>query len=624
MITPRDFFTTEELTAKRSGQFICDTESFENYFLAAFMDIETRKIAYFESIGNDLLQGDWLTWMLDRFTNVGFNFKKYDLPMLGMAASGHTPQAIKAASNDLILHGDRISDIEARYTFKTPICNNVDLIEVAPLTGSLKLYAGRLGCTHLQDLPFHPDTVLTREQIATVRNYCFNDLENTLLLLRKLEPSLHLRAALSVEFKRDFRSLSDAQMAEVIISQEITRITGKRPKRPDFTKQIGRIFRYDAPSYIGFASPHLQAILAEIVTADIIVGNTGHVICPKAIEGRQIEIAGKAYTIGIGGLHSKEKEQTVKAGEYRILDRDVTGYYPNLMLKNSFYPEAMGSVFLEALQSIVDKRYAAKKSNDKTTADGLKIASNGTFGKTSDPYSIVYDPKMMIQTTISGQLSLLMAVEWLASCGFDVISANTDGIVTLVRPERYNEFEYIFDKWEQITSLETEQTEYNALYSRDVNNYIAVKPDGEIKAKGVYAYVGSALNSELSKNPVFNVVIDAVRAHLTAGTPLIDTIEACQDMTRFCCIRAVTGGAQKNGRYLGKVVRWYYAAGERGTIDRATNGNKVALSDGGKPLMILPPVKPNDIDYGRYVDMAIGILEDIGFQKRLGEQIRLL
>jgi hypothetical protein len=140
---------------------------------------------------------------------------------------------------------------------------------------------------------------------------------------------------------------------------------------------IGAKFTYDAPSYAQFIAPAFNAKVKEIEAAEIEIGGTGHVICPKIIEGGSFVIGEKRYAIGMGGLHSQEKCQGVTADEFLIVDVDVTGYYPNLILKNGFTPDRLGAAFLEALQSIVDKRYAAKKSGDKVTADSLKIATNG-------------------------------------------------------------------------------------------------------------------------------------------------------------------------------------------------------------------------------------------------------
>lgn len=626
VIIEREFFTTAELEQRQGGCFVYDVEVFRNYFLFAFKCRETGKYGYFEAINDETVPAGWIMWFITTFCLVGFNNKAFDNIISSMAATGrHSVADLKEATWKLIVGGNRPSDVCKEYGFELMWTNDVDLIEVAPLTGSLKKYAARINCRHMQDLPYDPEATLTREEIANVRTYCFNDLDNTDLLLTELEPSLALRAALSQEFSKDLRSLSDAQLAQEIINTEIARITGKVPKRPGFEKLVGTSFRYKPPSYISFVSPELNSLLKEVSEADIVVGESGHVVCPKSIDGRKIVIGGRQYTIGMGGLHSNETRQTVIQTNYmRVLDRDVTGYYPNLILKNKFAPEHLGEVFLTALQTIVDKRYAAKKAERKTEADGLKIASNGTFGKTSDPYSTIYSPPMMVQTTLTGQFSLMMAVEWLTLEGFQVISANTDGIVTLCPHDRYELFCSIFAAWEKRTGLETEETEYRGLYSRDVNNYIAIKMDGKHKAKGAYSEFGSALNSPLSKNPSHFVCMDAVVAFLTKGIPLEKTIYDCDKITRFVDVREARGGAQKDGKFLGKVVRWYYAKGITGDIRYCTREAKVNLSDGAKPLMTLPDHMPTDIDYDRYILLATEILEDIGFQRKKNEQLALI
>ena len=50
---------------------------------------------------------------------------------------------------------------------------------------------------------------------------------------------------------------------------------------------------------------------------------------------------------------------------------------------------------------------------------------------------------------------------------------------------------------------------FQALYSRDVNNYIAIKKDGKIKSKGAYAKPEYAAE-RLHKNPTAQVCLDAV------------------------------------------------------------------------------------------------------------------
>jgi len=174
------------------------------------------------------------------------------------------------------------------------------------------------------------------------------------------------------------------------------------------------------------------------------------------------------------------------------------------------------------------------------------------------------------------------------------------------RREKWLE-EVTFD-WMLTTSFELERADYRSIHSRDVNNYIAVKPDGKTKRKGVYA------EPVLSKNPDFTVVTDAVAAFLSKGKPIDETIRTSTDVRGFVTLRQVTGGGIWRGEYLGKAVRFYYSntVGADECLHYAKNSNKVPRSDGGRPMMELPDELPGDVDYVRYIEMAREALKDMG------------
>jgi hypothetical protein len=145
------------------------------------------------------------------------------------------------------------------------------------------------------------------------------------------------------------------------------------------------------------------------------------------------------------------------------------------------------------------------------------------------------------------------------------------------------------------------------MYSRDVNNYIALKPGGGVKLKGVYA------QESLAKNPVNGLAIDAAVRWLRDGTPVEETVRACSDVRKLVTVRTVKGGAiDQGGEYLGKTVRWYYARGVAGALRYQVNGYTVPRSDGARPLMELPDEVPADVDHDWYVREALSILSDVG------------
>jgi len=589
---------------------IVDVECYPNYFLVLLRRPDGKCRAFEKFKGCNLDRAALAEVMLAPGVElVSFNGNSYDILMVRLAIAGAPCDELKDASDDIIVNSLRPWQFYRKYEIKEMHFNHVDLIEVAPGQVGLKIYGGRLHCKKLQDLPYPPDTVLTREQMVEVREYCKNDLIVTEELSGFLSEQVDLRRRMSEQYGVDLRSKSDAQIAEAVLKAEYERRTGESPPKSEIRYSE---FNYEAPGYVKFLTPTLQNCLETICSSPMVIQKTGHVKMPPAIDKMAIDIGGSRYKIGIGGLHSQESSVAHIADEEVVLiDRDVRSYYPNLMLNLGMSPPSFGDSFTPVYRDILERRFAAKDSGDTITADSLKITLNGTFGKTSNKYSLLYSPKMMIQTTLTGQLSLLMLIEMLEMCQIPVVSANTDGVVIKCPSGKQDLLNAVIAKWEKRTNLETEEARYKALYSRDVNNYIAIKEDGKVKAKGMYVESVHG-RPGISKNPQNEICAYAVIEYLRNKKSIKQTLLECRDIRRFLTLRTVNGGAVKPGYSLGKVVRWYYAKGEEGTINYRTNGNKVPRSRGAKPLMDLPDEFPTDVDYKWYAKECVAILMDIG------------
>ncbi len=620
--------TTEELFSGKDRTFVFDTECYNNYWLCAFKCIETGKVIFFEDSLEVELNCNLMGFIIHRFLIVGFNSNDYDMPMIALALAGVPRWKLKQISDEIIKEKKRPYQIEREYGVRIPDVNHIDLIEVAPIEASLKIYAGRLHCERMQDLPYAEHKTLERHEAIIVRDYCVNDLDNTHLLYTHLLPHIELRLILGKEYGVDMRSKSDAQVAETIIGVEMARL-GVEGKKP--TISPGDSFYYEVPEYISFKTEQFKHCLEVVRSTPFVIGNGGSAECPKEIEALKPRLGSSVYKLSVGGLHSSEESVCYFADDDTlIIDRDVASYYPYIILNNRLFPPHLGEAFLTVYEGIVNRRLKLKKLKDPLEA-GLKIAINGIFGKLGNLYSRVYAPNLLLQVCMTGQLCLLMLIEAIELAGIPVVSGNTDGIVIKCSKSRYADLMNIIMIWENLTGFTTEETRYKMIASRDVNNYMAIKykqdkaPDGSIiwldeidgvKSKGAFSNKGSAQNSVLSKNPEGYISSLAVQNFLAEGTPIEQTILNCRDLTKFVSVRTVKGGAEKDGTFLGKAIRWYYAQGETGTINYVLSGNKVPKSEGAKPLMILHPGFPNDIDFDHYINDANELLYKIGYLKR--------
>lgn len=621
-----EFMTDAEImtAAKEKQRLVWDHEFYANYSLLGFKNRATNKLAMFEfHQGETLPERDKFLWMMRQFTMIGFNDHAFDVPMSIAALAGKTPIELMGCVNDLIIgesgFGMRPFEFYRKHKLKSIPVDSIDLIGLTPLGPSLKICAGRIHAPRMADLPFAPGTHLSDDQKTILRWYWTNDLDNTSGLYDTHKTAIELREVLTAEYKVDVRSKSDPQVAEEIIRTEIKRMTGVKY----FAKaeiEPGRTFKFYPAAYVSYKSPTMQWVLDMIKRQHFVIDNGGSPQLPKELEGLDIQIGGSTYRMGIGGLHSREKKAVHLSDTHELSDNDVRGYYPNMILQQGMYPPNIGPAFLKVFERIVRRREAAKAAGDKKTAETLKIVTNGTFGKTGERggHSVVYYPEMMIQTTLSGQLALLMLIEALEMAGIAVVSANTDGIVVKCPRDLLPLKAEIIKAWEATTGLEMEAKAYKAIYSRDVNNYVALYEKPDTKEEGAWQYakaIGAyrkTLNAYPPKwNPTCDICSEAVILALATGTPVEATVRECTDIRKFIEVRQVRGGAFKDGEYLGKAVRWYYSNDAGGPIVNAKNGNFVPRSVGARPAMRLPSEMPADLDYDKYIERAYGMLDAV-------------
>lgn len=593
---------------------VLDCEIYPNYSLFSFQNLENGKIVSIEIKGENsrlsIEDAARLKAIMVRRTTFGFNSVNYDLPIIFYAIKGATCRKLQDMSSFIINENSRGWQTMKRFGISIPEqVKHFDLQEIAPgVRVSLKLYGARLHAKYLQDLPIEPETMLTPAQMEITKLYCNNDLSTTVQLFEKIKDRIKLRYDMSDLYGKKIISKSDAQMAEVVITHELKKLNGqKRLKAVEMRK--GTKFYYSVPHYIEFKTPDMQNALNIIRENPFELDAKGSIKLPAKLKKLKIHLGDSIYQLGIGGIHTQEKKQCIIPNKYQILaDRDVAAYYPTIILNLGLFPKHLGPMFLKVYKKIVEDRLKAKKEGNKVINESLKIVINGSFGKFGNKYSALYSPDLMMAVTITGQLSLMMLIEKLEDNGISVVSANTDGFVSLMPKTKYDLFDQICSDWEIDTGFELEETLYKALYSRDVNNYFAIT-ENKTKGKGIFT------DDDIGKNPQAPICIEAVKKLLTDGTPIANTIKSCDDVRKFLTVRSVTGGAIWKDEYLGRVVRWIYSKEGAPIIykkpNKKGNFNKVALSDGARPIMELGDF-PEDIDYKKYIIIANDILDDIG------------
>lgn len=589
--------------------WVFDTETLPNRTLFCAKNIETGE--WFDLWRHEFEAPARLREFLQEpdTTFIGFNNKEFDNVIVAAFCAGRSEIEIKRIADDIITNHVPPWSSMRKFGLIQVFSDYIDLIEVAPSFVGLKAYGARMHMPKLQDMPIEHDAFITSEEEPIILEYCHNDVETTAELLNHLEKEVMLRVEMSRRYGVDMRSKSDAQMAE----QAYIKSMGLERKENDIPKQVV----YTPPSFLKFKNPDLQYLLDRIAGHKFDVNqSTGHVMLPDFLGEALVKFGTGEYQLGVGGIHSVHDRKVCHiAGDDVICDIDAASFYPSIILECGFVPANLGRRFIEEYKKIYDRRLAAKRSGDKVTDATLKISLNGTFGKLASRFSVLYSPDLMLAVTLTGQLTLLMLIEWLEEAGASTLSANTDGIAIRYTKNLDADIHKTVANFGEVSRFSFEFTPYRVLAMKDVNNYIAVKPDKTLKTKGIYAPLS------LKKNPTAQVCADAVGEWLSKGTPLLDTIKRAP-FCDFISARNVTGGGEQKGRYLGKVVRWYQSNDpELEPIRYKSNGNKVPKTDGARACMILldKMSHPPDLDYVWYYKEAIKIAVALGCSQYLAE-----
>jgi len=571
------------------NDWIYDMEIYPNLVLlgAKIPGTNIRKRFQLSPLGDD--RQELAVWLLEEVnTMIGYNNIFYDSPMLHYFI--HKCMNLRGSEAVRKMFNYSVKLIKALYPPKIhPIKPQIDLFKInhfdnkARMT-SLKLLEFNLRAKNLQSLPYPFDTELTKEEIWEVIDYNDNDLDATELVYNETKPEIVLREKMSPMFNIDFTNFNSTKMGEHILISKIIEELGEEvmynqvPQSNGSVKKVVRNTKRDTIDfsnvvfdYVEFKTEPFQKLLqwfkSQVITetkgvfSKISVDNLevleGHYATkelkwhPKKEEFvlkntintknelKTLNVVYKdfRYDFGVGGIHGCIESGIYDADEnHDIIDIDVASFYPNIGIKNKIYPEHIGPAFCPIYFSIYIERQKYPKKTHKAENSALKLALNGSYGKSNSKYSPLCDPKYTMLTTVNGQLLLCMLAENLMERVPDclMLQINTDGLTIKVKKSYVGLVNLICEEWENLTELELESVNYSRMIMRDVNNYVGIFTDGSIKRKGAaFIYKQQSGELELHKNFSQLVVPKALEAYFKDGTEPLDFFKNHNDVYDF-------------------------------------------------------------------------------------------
>lgn len=194
-------------------------------------------------------------------------------------------------------------------------------------------------------------------------------------------------------------------------------------------------------------------------------------------------------------------------------------------------------------EKMLERRIQAKKSGDKALANALKLVANTTYGAMLNKYNDLFDPLMGRSVCISGQLYLLELANHLAAeCEtLKIIQLNTDGIMVSFEDVEYLKVSEITQEWQDRTGFELEEDVIKEIIQKDVNNYIEIAYDGNLKVKGGLLVRGIAPAGAFNINNNMTIIAKALVDYFAKDVPVEETINNCTDPLAFQIVAKASG-----------------------------------------------------------------------------------
>ena len=391
---------------------------------------------------------------------------------------------------------------------------------------SLKALEFWMQSENLLDMPVHHSHHIKSSDFQMILDYNLNDVLATFRFYELCKSRIELRKDLSKQYGLRLMNANDTKIGSDIILDLLSKELGIEKK--DLRKL--RTFR----PRIALVDVILPQISFETkLFNDLLKSFKSTVITStKGSIENSVIFKGFKYDYGTGGLHGCIKPDVYESDDvYVIRDADVASLYPSIAIMNKFYPEHLTSAFSKVYGGILKTRIKAKREGNKTVNEGLKLALNGAYGKSSDMNSYLYDPKFTMAITINGQLLLTQLCEMLVTNIEDltILQVNTDGVTVRIKRGDIKKYESICKIWEEMTKLSLEFVDYSKMIIQDVNNYMAIKVDGKIKYKGLFE-----IEKEFHKDTSFKIVQIALSDYFSKGISIEETIYNHKNIFDYC------------------------------------------------------------------------------------------
>lgn len=576
----------------------------------------------------------------DKIIQVGFNNDSFDYPVIHHFIN-HFEEYRYLNGQELAqkLYKKAQEIIEQEFSTisdKNKFIQQIDLFKIwhynnAARSTSLKDLEIAMRMKNVEEMPIHHSQWCKESDIDLILGYNKNDVDATyqflLTTVGKTDYSLYkgknkieLRQNLTKKFGVNCINMPDVRIGESLMLHLYSRAINEDPYyvkklrtvRPNIN--LGECI----PKWCDIKSKEFNKFL------NTIKGTT--------IKGEKKEFSASIlfheifFDFGTGGAHGCISPGVYKSNDdIIILDLDVSSLYPSVARSLNLYPQHLGPEFMRLYEQFIDARvnekHKPKDQRDNVLIEGYKLLLNGTYGKSGEETSFMFDRMYTYKTTIGGQCFICMWAERMVDVCPDLkfLQINTDGITIMIPKDKLEAIRQVNDQLTKETTLVIEEAFYKQMIIRDVNNYIAEyddsTPDKEhLKLKGCFE-----IDKEYHKDPSMRIVPIALKQYFIYNIPITETVHSHTDIFDFCLRLKTNSKSTPYYKYLdddGRIVdkkldrtTRYYVSNAGGIIikqfdESRASGVNVGYSVNLFNKYVEKPMKEYDINYNFYISEA--------------------
>ena len=503
------FKPSEPLTKQTILLF--DIEIFKHDSLFVFRDYFTKE---WFIINNDLdeLRKFYLEYRDSMF--IGYNNASYDNNVMRGYLQGKNAYQM---SKTIIESDNRGLVYKMFDSHKTPLFG-MDLYQDNK-GFSLKEHSAFLGINIKEtEVDFDMDRPLTDEEKEKNVAYCMNDVLATEKRFEQNIGMLLAKATIALMFDMD---KTDLLQTNANLTAKLLGAT-KQEVRPDLTDPLELDKRLNI---------NTKEIAEAYLNHEFELNEDGKL----NVSLEYTDEDGYTMIFGSGGVHGA-KASYIHIGMFPM--RDWGSLYPNTMEQFNLLSRNIPKDKIHRYGDLLKQRMDAKYSGEEVAnikgvevptyvmINGIKLPLNTKFGASGAQFNGLYDPRNQFLVCATGQLIMTNMYELIKGKA-QFIQSNTDAHAYIPNSEADDKaIDEALDEFANKIGLTLDKDMFREIWQKDVNNYIAVQPNGKVKVKGAIGLTGGM---KVSKAIVSNAFIN----YLVAGKDYKEFINECNELRQL-------------------------------------------------------------------------------------------